>query len=39
VIHTTQINGGFYTSEGVALAVANCRRLLLAERSLLEALM
>jgi len=39
VIHTTQINGGFYTSKGIALAVANCRRLLLAERSPLEALM
>ena len=39
VIHTTQINGGFYTRESTTLAVENCQRILLAERSPLEALM
>jgi capsular polysaccharide export protein len=39
VIHTTQIHGGFYTPESVALAARNCRRLLLAERSPLEELL
>jgi capsular polysaccharide export protein len=39
VIHATQINGGFYTPAGVALAAANCLRLLLAERSPLEELL
>jgi capsular polysaccharide export protein len=39
VIHATQVNGGFYTAEAVALAVANSPRLLLAERSPLEELM
>ncbi len=39
VIHTTQINGGFYTRESNALAVENCQRLLLAERSPLEELL
>jgi capsular polysaccharide export protein len=38
VIHATQVNGGFYTRASVALAVANCQRLLLAERSPLEEL-
>lgn len=39
VIHTTQLHGGFYTAESVALAVANSHRLLLAERSPLEELL
>lgn len=39
VIHTTQVNGGFYTSEGIALAVNNCVRKLEQERSPLEALL
>lgn len=39
VIHATQIHGGFYTSEGVALAVASSRPLLPAERSPLEKLL
>ena len=39
VIHTTQFHGGFYTRESVALAAANCRRLLLADRSPLEELL
>ena len=28
VIHTTQVNGDFYTSSGIRMAVANCGRLL-----------
>jgi capsular polysaccharide export protein len=39
VIHTTQLNGGFYTRDSTALAVENCQRLLLAERSPLEELL
>ena len=39
VIHTTQLNGGFYTPKSRALAVENCQRLLLAERSPLEELL
>ena len=39
VIHTTQLHGGFYTRESTALAAANCRRLLLADRSPLEELL
>jgi capsular polysaccharide export protein len=39
VIHATQLHGGFYTPESRALAVENCRRLLLAERSPLEELL
>ena len=39
VIHTTQINGGFYTRESAALAAVNCRRLLLADKSPLEELL
>lgn len=39
VIHTTQIHGGFYSSESTALAAANCRRLLLPDRSPLEELL
>ncbi len=36
VIHTTQVNGGFYCRDGIALAVDGSRRLLAAERSPLE---
>ena len=39
VIHATQFHGGFYTAEGAALAVENCQRRLLAERSPLEELL
>lgn len=39
VMHTTQVHGGYYTSAGVALAVANCMRLLMPERSILEGLL
>jgi capsular polysaccharide export protein len=39
VIHTTQVNGGFYSSEGIELAVTNSRQKLEAERSPLEALL
>lgn len=39
VIHTTQVHGGFYTPESTALAVENCQRLLLADRSPLEELL
>jgi len=39
VIHTTQVNGGFYSKEGIALAVDACVRRLLAERSPLEELL
>lgn len=39
VIHTTQVNGGFYSVPGIALAVENCRRILAAERSPLEELL
>jgi capsular polysaccharide export protein len=39
VIHTTQLHGGFYTPASRALAVENCQRLLLAERSPLEELL
>lgn len=39
VIHATQVNGGFYSGPGIALAVENCRRILTAERSPLENLM
>ena len=37
VIHATQVNGDFFTREGIALAVEGCMRML-AERSPLEAL-
>lgn len=37
LIHTTQVNGDFFTRDGVALAVSGCSRLL-AERSPLEEL-
>jgi capsular polysaccharide export protein len=36
VIHTTQVNGGFYTRQGMDLAVENSLRLMEPERSLLE---
>lgn len=39
VIHATQVNGGFYSRAGIALAVANSQRILEAERSPLEALL
>ena len=39
VIHATQVNGGYYTPQALALAVANSPRLLLAERSPLEELL
>jgi capsular polysaccharide export protein len=38
VLATTQINGGFYSPEGIALAVKNSLEVLLAEQSRLEAL-
>jgi capsular polysaccharide export protein len=39
VIHTTQINGGFYSREGIALAVNNSCKVLEAECSPMEALL
>lgn len=39
VIHTTQINGGFYSRQGIDLAVDNCCERLESERSQLEALL
>jgi capsular polysaccharide export protein len=39
VIHATQVNGGFFSRQGIALAVENCRRLLYKERSPLERLL
>lgn len=39
VMHATQINGGFYCSTGVALAVENSARVLIADRSPLESLL
>lgn len=39
VIRATQINGGFYSREGIALAVENSRRVLEADRSPLEELL
>jgi capsular polysaccharide export protein len=39
LIHTTQINGGFYSAPGIKLAVANSVRVLEAARSPLEALL
>lgn len=38
VMHATQINGGFYCSTGMALAVENGTRILSAEHSPLESL-
>lgn len=39
VIHTTQVNGGFYCRDGIALAVEGSHRQLTAERSPLEKLL
>ena len=39
VIHTTQVNGGLYSRQGIALAVENCRRVLEQERSPLEEML
>lgn len=38
VIHATQVNGGFYSREGIDLLVNNCIPLLEADQSPLEAL-
>lgn len=38
VMHATQINGGFYSSAGMGLAVHNAAQVLCAERSPLEVL-
>lgn len=39
IIHTTQVNGGLYSRQGIALAVENCRRVLEQERSPLEKML
>lgn len=39
VMHATQINGGFYSAKGIALAVENSAPVLTAERSPLEELL
>lgn len=39
VIHATQINGGFYCSQGIKLAVENAQHALTAEKSPLENLL
>jgi capsular polysaccharide export protein len=39
VIYATQANGGYYSAAARSLAVENCLRLLLPERSVLEQLM
>jgi len=39
VIHTTQVNGGFYSRQGIGMAVENCRSVLLREQSPLEELL
>lgn len=39
LIHTTQINGGFYSAPGIKLAVANSVRVLESAQSPLEALL
>ncbi|WP_317235056.1 MULTISPECIES: capsular biosynthesis protein [Pseudomonas] len=36
VIHTTQVNGGFYTRCGIDMAVANCLEVLMARTSRIE---
>lgn len=36
VIHTTQVNGGFYTRCGIDMAVTNCLEVLLAKKSRIE---
>lgn len=38
VIHTTQINGGFYSGQGMAMLVDNCKNELYAPQSSLERL-
>ncbi len=38
VMQATQVNGGFYCPQGIRLAVENCGRILVAERSPLEEL-
>jgi capsular polysaccharide export protein len=39
LMHATQVNGGFYSADGIALAVANSARVLTAARSPLEGLL
>jgi hypothetical protein len=39
VIHTTQVNGGFYCRAGIRMAVNNCPWLLEPERSPLDELL
>ena len=39
LIHATQINGGFYSASGIALAVTNSARILQSARSPLEVLL
>ncbi len=39
VIHTTQVNGGFYSAKGIALGVLNSLRILELEKSPLELLL
>ena len=39
VIHATQINGGFYSPAGIAMAVANSAAVLCGDRSPLESLL
>jgi len=39
VIHTTQVNGGFYSAQGITMAVDNSARLMESERSLLQELL
>jgi capsular polysaccharide export protein len=39
LIHTTQINGGFYSDEGIQLAVANAIPVMTADQSPLEKLL
>lgn len=39
VIHTTQVNGGFYSEHAIGMAVANCLNMLIDERSPLEKLL
>jgi capsular polysaccharide export protein len=39
VIHTTQINGSFYCSEGIELAIKHATRILEAEQSPLDSLL
>lgn len=39
VVYATQVNGGFYSADGIRLAVNNSRRFLTADRSPLEELL